>query len=143
MHKTFSKTIYHSWIKNNCILIMTKATIQSHLWIAAGLLFLCTAGFKALCHKILGGSFGAWFTVCQMLLIVFRCCSDLHFHPGREALTRDARLTPPFPAPLKNRLPLFALQKASLAPPCPAPQKLTKPAGRSGAKLTVNSKIKI
>ena len=36
------------------------------------------------------------------------------------------------------------------APPCekqalprPAPQKLTKPAGRSGAKLTVNFKVKI
>ena len=40
--------------------------------------------------------------------------------------TRDARPTPPH-------------GKTG----CPAPQKLTKPAGRSGAKLTVNSKIEI
>ena len=45
--------------------------------------------------------------------------------------SRDARLAPSRPAPRKNRLPR------------PAPQKLTKPAGRSGAKLTLNSKIKI
>ena len=44
----------------------------------------------------------------------------------------------PGPAPRKNRLPRPGPQKVSLAP-----QKLTKPAGRNGAKLTVNSKMKI
>ena len=50
--------------------------------------------------------------------------------------TRDARPAPPRPAPRKNGLPRPAKSK-----PCPAPQKLTKPAGRSGAKLTVDSRL--
>ena len=37
----------------------------------------------------------------------------------------------PRPPPRKNALPY-------LAPPHPTPQKLTKPAGRNGAKLTVD-----
>ena len=49
----------------------------------------------------------------------------------------------PRPAEKQAVPPRPALQKASLAPPRPAPQKLTNPAGRSGAKLTVNSKVKI
>ena len=48
------------------------------------------------------------------------------------------RPTPPRPAE-KRAAPLREKQ----ALPRPAPQKLTKPAGRSGAKLTVNSKVKI
>ena len=50
--------------------------------------------------------------------------------------TRDAR-----PAPRKNGLPRPAPQKASLAPLRPTPQKLTKLAGRDGAKLAVDNKV--
>ena len=45
---------------------------------------------------------------------------------------RDARPALPCPAP----------SRPAKSKPCPAPQKMSKPAGRSGAKLTVNSKIK-
>ena len=51
---------------------------------------------------------------------------------------RDARPAPTRPAPRKNGPPRPAPQKASLAPPHPALQKLTKPAGRSGEKLTID-----
>ena len=51
---------------------------------------------------------------------------------------RDARPAPPHPAPRKNRLPRPAPPCEKQALPHPAPQKLTKPAGRGGAKLTVD-----
>ena len=47
--------------------------------------------------------------------------------------SRDARPAPPRTVPRKNGLPRPAKSK-----PCPAPQELTKPAGRSGAKLTID-----
>ena len=47
--------------------------------------------------------------------------------------TRDARPTPPCPAEKQAALP-----REKQALPRPAPQKLTKPAGRDGAKLTVD-----
>ena len=42
-------------------------------------------------------------------------------------------LVPPHPALRKNRVPRPAKSKT-----CPVPQKLTKPAGRNGAKLTID-----
>ena len=56
----------------------------------------------------------------------------------RWVQSRDARPAPPRPAEKQAAPPRPALQKASLALPRPAPQKLTKPAGRSGAKLTID-----
>ena len=52
--------------------------------------------------------------------------------------TRDARPTPPR---IKTCCPDPTHKKQDL--PRPALQKLTKPAGRSAAKLAVNSKVKI
>ena len=51
-------------------------------------------------------------------------------HPGMVA--------PPHPAPPRGKTGCPAPRKASLAPHHPAPQKLTKPVGRNGAKLTVD-----
>ena len=56
-----------------------------------------------------------------------------HFYQG--CLPR-----PPPPRPAEKQA---APPREKQALPRPAPQKLTKPAGRSGAKLTENSKIKI
>ena len=55
----------------------------------------------------------------------------------RSACIRDAGPTTPCPAPRKNRrCPTPPREKQAL--PRPAPQKLTKPAGRNGAKVTVH-----
>ena len=59
----------------------------------------------------------------RAFISIRRCCI-----PGMLALLH--------PAPPHGKLGCPAPQKASLAPPCPL--KIEKPAGRNGAKLTVN-----
>ena len=53
-------------------------------------------------------------------------------------LNKSGMLAPPHPAPPRGKTGCPALPREKQALPRPALQKLTKPAGRNGAKLTVD-----